>query len=168
MKNVINSKTEWNKYWDKSSYFRLFDLATKMNKNIYIHGRNDDVVNIRGHRIGSEEIESTLLKIKKITECCVVTLADQLEGSKIYLFIVSDSIIDNQIDDMIISNFGTYAIPKKNFYVKEIPKTRSGKILRRILRDILINPNLKNYGDTSTILNAGSIKKIQEIVKLNG
>ena len=73
-----------------------------------------------------------------------------------------------EIDDMIISNFGTYAIPKKNFYVKEIPKTRSGKILRRILRDILINPNLKNYGDTSTILNAGSIKKIQEIVKLNG
>jgi acetyl-CoA synthetase len=168
MKNVINSKIEWNKYWDKNSNFRLFDLATKIRKNIYIHGRTDDVVNIRGHRIGSEEIESTLLKIKKITECCVVTLADQLEGSKIYLFIVADSIIDNQIDDIIISNFGTYAIPKKIFYVKEIPKTRSGKILRRILRNILINPNLKNYGDTSTILNSGSIKKIQGIVKLNG
>jgi len=168
MKNVINGKIEWNKYWDKSSHFRLFDLATKKNKNVYIHGRNDDVVNIRGHRIGSEEIESTLLKIKKITECCVVALADQLEGSKIYLFIVSDSIVDNQINDMIISNFGTYAIPKKIFYVKEIPKTRSGKILRRILKNIIINPNLKNYGDTSTILNSGSIKKIKEIVKLNG
>ena len=168
MKNVINSKMEWNKYWDENSNFRLFDLATKIKKNIYIHGRNDDVINIRGHRIGSEEIESTLLKIKKITECCVVTLADPLVGSKIYLFIVSDSIIDNQIDDIIISNFGTYAIPKKIFYVKEIPKTRSGKILRRILRDMLTNPNLKDYGDTSTILNSGSIKEIQEILKLNG
>ena len=168
MKNVINSKMEWNKYWDENSNFRLFDLATKIKKSIYIHGRNDDVINIRGHRIGSEEIESTLLKIKKITECCVVTLADPLVGSKIYLFIVSDSIIDNQIDDIIISNFGTYAIPKKIFYVKEIPKTRSGKILRRILRDMLTNPNLKDYGDTSTILNSGSIKEIQEILKLNG
>jgi len=168
MKNVINSKKEWDKYWDEKSNFRLFDLATKIKKNIYIHGRNDDVINIRGHRIGSEEIESTLLKIKKITECCVVTLADPLVGSRIYLFVVSDLIIDNQIDDIIISNFGTYAIPKKIFYVNEIPKTRSGKILRRILRDMLTNPNLKDYGDTTTILNPGSIKEIQKILKLNG
>ncbi len=168
MKNVINSKKEWDKYWDEKSNFRLFDLATKIKKNIYIHGRNDDVINIRGHRIGSEEIESTLLKIKKITECCVVTLADPLVGSRIYLFVVSDLIIDNQIDDIIISNFGTYAIPKKIFYVNEIPKTRSGKILRRILRDMLTNPNLKDYGDTTTILNPGSVKEIQEILKLNG
>ena len=68
---------------------------------------------------------------------------------------------------MIISNFGTYAIPKKVFYVKQLPKTRSGKILRRLLRNILINPNLKNYGDTSTILNLSSLKNIQKMVKLN-
>ena len=66
MKNVINGKKEWNKYWDNKGCFRLFDLATKKKRNVYIHGRNDDVVNIRGHRIGSEEIESTLLKIKQI------------------------------------------------------------------------------------------------------
>ena len=167
MKNVINGKAEWNKYWDKNGNFRLFDLATKKEKNIYIHGRNDDVVNIRGHRIGSEEIESTLLKIKKITECCVVTLKDKLEGSKIYLFVVSDAVLDTQITKMIISNFGTFAIPKKIFNVKQIPKTRSGKILRRLLRNILTNPNLKTYGDTSTILNLSSLKNIQEIVKLD-
>ena len=68
---------------------------------------------------------------------------------------------------MIISNFGTFAIPKKIFYVNQIPKTRSGKILRRLLRNILNNPNLKNYGDTSTILNLDSLKNIQKIIKLD-
>ena len=167
MKDVINGKSEWNKYWDNKGNFKLFDLATKNNNNIYIHGRNDDVVNIRGHRIGSEEIESIILRIKKITECCVVALPDKLEGSKIYLFVVSDVNLDKNIEDMIISNFGTFAIPKKIFYVNQIHKTRSGKILRRILRNILNNPNLKNYGDTSTILNLDSLKNIQKIIKLD-
>ncbi len=167
MKNVINNKKEWNKYWDKKGNFRLFDLATKKGKNIFIHGRNDDVVNIRGHRVGSEEIESTLLKIKKISECCVVTLNDKLEGSKICLFVVSNSHLDSEIEKIIISNFGTHAIPKKIYYVNQLPKTRSGKILRRLLRNILMNPNLKNYGDTSTILNLNSLKKIQEMVKFD-
>jgi len=167
MKNIINGKSEWNKYWDKKGNFRLFDLATKKNGNIYIHGRNDDVVNIRGHRIGSEEIESTLLKIKKIVECCVVTLDDKLEGSKIYLFVVSKAELNNQIENLIISSFGSFAVPKKIFYVKQIPKTRSGKILRRLLRSILINPNLKQYGDLSTILNLSSVKNIQDIIKHN-
>ena len=167
MKNVINGKVEWNKYWDKNGNFRLFDLATKKKKNIFIHGRIDDVINIRGHRIGSEEIESVLLKIKKITECCVVAKNDELEGSKIYLFVVSVNNLDHQIENLIISNFGTFAIPKKIFYVKQIPKTRSGKILRRLLRNILANPNLNNYGDTSTILNLSSLKNIQNILKLD-
>ena len=168
MKDILNGKTEWNKYWDKNGNFKLFDLATKKNKNIYIHGRNDDVVNVRGHRIGSEEIESTLLKIRRITECCVVTLSDKLEGSVIYLFVVSSFKLDKQIEDIIISTFGAFAIPKKIFYVEQLPKTRSGKILRRLLRNILVNPNLKNYGDISTILNLDSLKNIQNIVKLNG
>jgi acetyl-CoA synthetase len=168
MKNVINGKLEWNKYWDKDGNFKLFDLATKRKQNIYIHGRKDDVINIRGHRIGSEEIESTLLKIKKISECCVITLDDKIEGSKIYLFVVSKFNLDNQIENLIISNFGTFAIPKKIFYVEQIPKTRSGKILRRLLRNVVLNPDLNNYGDTTTILNINSLKKIQKMLNQNG
>ena len=121
MKKIINGKEEWNKYWDKDGNFRLFDLATTKKNNVYIHGRNDDVVNIRGHRIGSEEIESILLKLKKITECCAVALEDKLEGSKIYLFVVSNVNLDVNIEKIIIANFGTYALPKKIFYVKQLP-----------------------------------------------
>ena len=165
MKNVINGKIEWNKYWDKDGNFRLFDLATTKKNNVYIHGRNDDVVNIRGHRIGSEEIESILLKLKKITECCAVALEDKLEGSKIYLFVVSNVNLDVNIEKIIIANFGTYALPKKIFYVKQLPKTRSGKILRRLLRNILADPNLNDYGDTSTILNLGCLDEIKKIIR---
>jgi acetyl-CoA synthetase len=167
MKKIINGKEEWNKYWDENGNFRLFDLASQKKKNIFIHGRSDDVINIRGHRIGSEEIESTILKIKKIIECCVITLSDNLEGSKIYLFVVSDKNLDEKIEKIIISTFGTFATPSKIFYVKQIPKTRSGKILRRLLREIVANPNLNNYGDISTILNLNSLKDVQKIVKLN-
>ncbi len=63
MKNIINGKKEWKKYWSKKGYFRMFDLASIQNANIHIHGRIDDVINIRGHRIGSEEIESTVLSL---------------------------------------------------------------------------------------------------------
>ena len=73
-------------------------------------------MNIRGHRIGSEEIESILLKIKEITECCVITLDDKLEGSNVYLFVVANINLNTQIEKIIISTFGTFAIPKKIFY----------------------------------------------------
>ncbi len=168
MKNVINGKKEWNKYWDKKGNFKLFDLATKKKGNIFIHGRKDDVINIRGHRIGSEEIESTVLKINKVVECCVITLNDYLEGAKIFLFIVSKKNLDHEIEKILISTFGTYAIPKKIYYISQIPKTRSGKILRRLIRNILENPKLKNYGDTSTILNYKSLENVKNAILRNG
>ncbi len=164
MKNVINGKKEWDKYWDEKGSFKLFDLATIKNKNIYIHGRNDDVINIRGHRIGSEEIESSVLKLNHIVECCAITLNDYLEGAKIYLFVVSKKKINLEIENLIIATFGTYAIPKNIYYVKQIPKTRSGKILRRLLRNILLNPKSNNYGDISTILNLKSLEEIRKVI----
>ena len=68
----------------------MFDLATTNKKNVYIHGRVDDVINIRGHRIGSEEIESTVLQIKEIYECCAISVSDDIEGHVIFLFVVSE------------------------------------------------------------------------------
>jgi acetyl-CoA synthetase len=139
-------------------------LLQKKNKNIYIHGRNDDVINIRGHRIGSEEVESTILNLSQITECCAVMLDDYLEGGKIYLFVVSKVNLDNQIEKLIISAFGSYALPKKIFYVPQIPKTRSGKMLRGLLRNILKKPKSRNYGDISTILNINTLKEVKKII----
>ena len=168
MKSILNGKKEWKKYWDKSNNFRMFDLATIKNKNIFIHGRTDDVINIRGHRIGSEEIESVVLKIREIYECCAISVVDKLEGHVIYLFVVSiDNKLNSAISEKIVSNFGAFALPKEIYYIKELPKTRSGKILRRLLRSILIDTSSKNYGDLSTMLNSKVIKEIKQKILQN-
>lgn len=167
MIDVVNGKKEWNKYWDQNNNFRLFDLATKNHGNVFIHGRNDDVINIRGHRIGSNEIESTILKIKEVIEACAVSIIDELEGSKIYLFIVCKKNVDTKIEKILKSTFGSYALPKKIIHLPELPKTKSGKILRRLLRRLIENPKLNNLGDTSTILNYRSIDVVkQKLVNL--
>ena len=70
-----------------------------------------------------------------------------------------------QIDNKIKSIFGIYALPKSIYYLSELPKTRSGKILRRLLRDILLNPESNEYGDLSTILNSEIVKEIQYVVR---
>lgn len=166
MIDVLNGLKVWKKYWAKNREFRLFDLATKETGNIYIHGRIDDVINIRGHRIGSGEIESVLLKIKAVRECCAVVIPDKLEGNVIYLFISSaNTKIDDNINKIILEYFGTYALPKKIIYLNELPKTRSGKIMRRLLRDITVKKSKNKIGDTTTILNPNVIDDIYN--KLN-
>jgi len=161
MKKILNGKKEWMKYWTKEGYFRMFDLGTIENSNIYIHGRIDDVINIRGHRIGSEELESTVLQIKEVHECSAVLIEDELEGAAIKLFIVSKEKIDKKIEQKIYSNFGSFAMPRKIYYISELPKTRSGKILRRLLRNLINFPKNDNYGDTSTMLNPHVITEIR-------
>lgn len=164
MKKILNGQEMFNKYFDYNGHFRLFDLATKKGNEIFIHGRNDDVMNIRGHRIGSGELEATVLEIDLISECSAVSLPDKLEGNIIYLFIVSknkNKNLESKIEKKIISNFGSFAIPRKIYYVRELPKTRSGKIMRRILREILINKKINS--DKSTIMNAKVINEIYKI-----
>jgi acetyl-CoA synthetase len=166
MIDIINGKKIWDKYWDEHGHFKLFDIG-KIDKNncLIIRGRSDDVINIRGHRIGSEEIESILLKIKNVSEVSVVSISDKIEGHKIVVFVSINSInkadIINKINNEIIKNFGSYALPKKIFFLSALPKTRSGKIIRRVLRDLLENPN-KKIKDISTILNKKIIYEIKQ------
>ena len=166
MKRILNGQKEWGKYWDQDGNFRMFDLATKKNGNIYVHGRNDDVINVRGHRIGCEEIESTVLKIDEIFESCVVSLPDEFEGEKLFLFVASkDKKLDEIIRKKIMSVFGSFAIPSKIFYVSELPKTRSGKILRRLLRSILIKPSLIKDSDLNVMADKNIFSKIIKQVR---
>jgi len=175
MIDIINGKKIWNNYWDENGYFKLFDIG-KIDKNhcLIIRGRSDDVINIRGHRIGSEEIESILLKIRGVSEVSVVSTSDKIEGHKIVVFVSINSSnktdITNKMNNELIKNFGSYALPKKIFFLSALPKTRSGKIIRRILRDLLEKPN-KKIKDISTILNKKIIYEIKQKInkdKLKG
>ncbi len=171
MINVENGKKVWKSYFDKNLKFKLFDIG-KLDKlgNILILGRNDDVINIRGHRVGTGEIESAVLKINEIVETCAIPVPDKIEGNKIVLFIVARNFSKKKlrlrIENNLIELFGSFAIPKETYFVNSIPKTRSGKILRRIMKSILLDDK-KNLGDTSTILDKGSLKHISMAVKKN-
>ncbi len=167
MIGVINGKKQFDRYWDNKSNFRLFDYASlDKNKNFVIHGRLDDVINIRGHRIGSAEVESVLLKDKNIHEVCAIGVTDELEGDLIIVFVASKhENLYQAIKKIITENFGNFAIPKRIFYIPEMPKTRSGKILRRLLRDLYYNPDTTEMGDLSTMVNPGSVDKIRKILK---
>ena len=169
MIDVLNGLKEWNKYWDQNNNFKMFDTASIDEKKIiHIHGRTDDVINIRGHRIGSEEIESALLKINLISECCAISVKDDLEGHKIIIFYSSKNkknINSNIISRKIIDVFGTFALPEKIIKLNSLPKTRSGKILRRLLRVLYEDPEEYKKQDLSTMLDKDVIKDIVNKIK---
>ena len=165
MVNIINGSKFWNEYWDKNN-FKLFDVGSYKNKHLIIHGRSDDVINIRGHRLGSGEIESRLLEIDYLLEACAIAQDNYFEGANLVIFItlkkkIVESKVKSLINEKIVNFFGSFALPKKIFVVKELPKTKSGKILRRVLRNIYENPKSNSYGDLSTMINQNSIKNIQ-------
>ena len=165
MKNVLNGNKVWNNYFDKLGNFRMFDYATKKKNNIFIQGRTDDVINIIGHRIGSAEIESLILEIKGVIECCAVAIDDYLKGHEIVIFYTSKTEIkslQSKIEKKMIENFGKYAIPKKIIKVSELPKTRSGKFMRRILRHLLEKKTIVTINDISTLTNKNIIKNLEK------
>ena len=170
MINIVNGQKTWIKYWYKNN-FRMFDIASFKKGDLVIHGRSDDVINIRGHRIGSEEIESVLMEDKKIIEVSAIATPDRIEGSKIIVFFSTNElsprkieIMKYRIDKKLSSHFGSFAIPKKSICLEILPRTRSGKILRRLLRDLYKNPYEKSIGDLSTMTNIEKLKKIREAI----
>lgn len=171
MMDVINGKAEWLNYFDENNSFNLFDLASiNKKKQILIHGRTDDVLNLRGKRIGTAEIESIILKVNEVSEVCAISYKDELQGENYSLFFSAklntniDKII-KKIENVLIKYFGTYALPKNIFKISELPKTKSGKILRRLIKKIIIEKNLKKIGDISTINNKKNLIEILKAVK---
>jgi len=162
---LLDPKT--NNYWDVNNNFNLFDLGFfSKNKNLFVLGRSDDVINIRGHRVGTGEIESILLKEKKLEEVAVISVKDSIEGEKIVVFFSAKNNSDNyyNINKNIVKYFGSYALPKNIIRLKQLPKTKSGKILRRLLRSIYLNPNDNNFGDLSTLINKNTISEIKDAI----
>jgi acetyl-CoA synthetase len=93
---------------------------------------------------------------------CAVAIEDKLKGQGFVLFYVSNSNQERSIKKNIVNTFGQFAIPKCIIKIQELPKTKSGKILRRLLRSLLINPDSNNIGDVSTMNNP---KIIYDIIK---
>lgn len=132
-----------------------------------ITGRVDDVIKVSGHLLGTAEIESAIDEHPDIVESAVVGFPHKIKGWGIYAFVICDherTDVDNlkkEIIDSVTKYMGPIAKPDKIQIVKGLPKTRSGKIMRRILRKIAEN-DLENIGDTSTLLDPSVVEEIKE------
>jgi len=134
----------------------LFDEAN----NFRIIGRIDDVINTSGHRIGTAEIENAINMHPKIIESAVIGYPHPIKGEAIKAFVIAKDInITDEINAIIKEEIGNIAKPESICFVTDLPKTRSGKIMRRILKKIAANS--KDLGDTSTLVNPDIIPELQ-------
>lgn len=132
-----------------------------------ITGRVDDVINVSGHRIGTAEVEDAIDQHPKVVEAAVVGYPHDIKGQGIYAYCILDHSMDGddsmrkEILDTVSKEIGPIAKPDKIQFVHGLPKTRSGKIMRRILRKIA-EGDTSNLGDTSTLLDPDVVDQIKE------
>jgi len=131
----------------------------------WISGRIDDVIKVSGHRVGAREIESVLLAHPLVTEVVAVGFPDPLKGEGLYLFVIpgkgvetSDALGD-ELRVMLENQIGTIAIPDYIQWATAFPKTRTGKVLRRLLHEIA-QGNVGDLGDMTTVANPDSIEEL--------
>jgi acetyl-CoA synthetase len=141
-------------------YYFTGDGAKKDESGMFrIIGRIDDVINVSGHRFGTAEIENAINTNKRVIESAVVGYPHPVKGQSIYAFVVCEDtiMIDEQdfargeIIESVLAEIGKIAVPEKIQFVSGLPKTRSGKIMRRILRKVA-EGDTSSLGDTSTLL----------------
>ena len=131
-----------------------------------ITGRVDDVINVSGHRIGTAEVENAINEHSKVVESAVVGYPHSIKGQGIYAYVICDGKIENEqnlsneILDTVKEQIGAIAKPDKIQVVNGLPKTRSGKIMRRILRKIA-EGDVSNLGDVSTLLDPSVVEEIK-------
>ena len=142
----------------------------------WITGRVDDVLNVSGHRIGTAEVESALVAHFAIAEAAVVGGPHDIKGQGIYAFVIlkkkeseaslelSQSQLLADLKDTVRHKIGGLAVPDHFYVVRDLPKTRSGKIMRRILRK-LTEGELNNLGDTSTLADPSIVEELKNFLK---
>ena len=148
----------------KGMYFTGDGVKRDHDGFLRILGRVDDVINVSGHRMGTAEVENAINEHEEVVESAVVGYPHEIKGEGIYAYVIvnsksSDEKIKTEIIDVVRRVIGPIAKPDKIQIVSGLPKTRSGKIMRRILRKVASN-DFDNLGDTSTLLNPDVVDEI--------
>ena len=148
----------------KGMYFTGDGVKRDHDGYLRILGRVDDVMNVSGHRMGTAEVENAINEHEEVIESAVVGYPHDIKGEGIYAYVIVNSnssidIIKKEITDVVRRVIGPIAKPDKIQIVSGLPKTRSGKIMRRILRKVASN-DFQNLGDTSTLLNPDVVEEI--------
>ncbi|KAH9984138.1 hypothetical protein BJV77DRAFT_1062270 [Russula vinacea] len=144
---------------------------------IWIKGRVDDVINVSGHRMSTAEIESALILHPGVAETAVIGSADEITGQAVFAFVTlkpefkydpnNEGGLDKELVQQVRKVIGPFASPKKIYIVNDLPKTRSGKIMRRIMRKIVAGEG-DQLGDLSTLAEPSVVDQIKATVAKSG
>jgi acetyl-CoA synthetase len=157
-------KQYWSR-WRNDVYFTGDGAKRDQDGYFWLLGRVDDVINVAGHRIGTMEVESALVDHPRVAEAAVVGRKHELKGQAISAFVTlkeggawSEVLID-ELKDHVVKKIGAIARPDDIIFTADLPKTRSGKIMRRLLRDIAEG---KALGDTTTLADPSVVARLKE------
>jgi acetyl-CoA synthetase len=156
-------------YWSRFNNMYFAGDGAKLDKDgaVWLLGRVDDVMNVSGHRISTTEVESALVSHEAVAEAAVVGAKDEMTGQGIVAFVIlrggiaaaTGQALVKQLRDHVAKEIGPIAKPRQIMVVAELPKTRSGKIMRRLLKDVAEN---RAVGDSTTLADPNVMKLISE------
>jgi acetyl-CoA synthetase len=154
-------ETYWQGYG--SDVYLVGDAARRDEDGYFwIVGRIDDVINVAGHRLSTMEVESTLVSNPGVAEAAVIGIPDEMTGQAIVAFVIPEGgdgdDMEKELRDYVAEKIGKLARPKRIVVCDDLPKTRSGKIMRRILRDISVGEDL---GDVTTLRDPEVVKDVE-------
>jgi acetyl-CoA synthetase len=151
-------ETYWSRFADQGYYFAGDGAKKDADGDLWLLGRVDDVMLVSGHNISTTEVESALVSHPKVAESAVVGATDPTTGQAIVAFVIlrgggvedpaEGEALTKELRDHVAKTLGPIAKPRQIMLVPELPKTRSGKIMRRLLRDVAENRSL---GDVTTL-----------------
>tara|TARA_Y100001949_G_scaffold115088_1_gene97832 strand:+ start:1246 stop:3168 length:1923 start_codon:yes stop_codon:yes gene_type:complete len=154
-------------YWSKfkNMYYSGDYAIMDSDGYFWLLGRADDILKIAGHRIGTAELESTLVTHNDVAEAAVCAIPDEIKGEAIVAFIVlkhgvkmNNDKLQLELVQTVRDGIGPIATPQQIYFVTKLPKTRSGKIMRRLLRSIASNDNI---GDISTLEDSDAVQEVK-------
>jgi acetyl-CoA synthetase len=162
-------KTYWEHYWKVAPGAYLAGDKGRVDKDGYfwVQGRIDDVIKVAGHRLGNSEIESAAVSHPKVAEAAVIGKPDAVKGEVIVVFailrggVTPSEELKKELKTHIRNTLGPIAIPEEIHFVNDVPKTRSGKIMRRVIRAKAMG---QPVGDISTLMNPEAVDGIPKIV----
>jgi acetyl-CoA synthetase len=155
-------ETYWNRF--PGRYFAGDGAKRDKDGYLWLLGRVDDVMKVSGHRISTTEVESALVSHPKVAEAAVIGREDPITTQAIFAFVTlrsgneGDEALSRELREHVVTKIGSIARPKTIMFTPELPKTRSGKIMRRLLRDIA---NGVALGDTTTLADATVVETIR-------
>jgi acetyl-CoA synthetase len=155
-------------YWSdiKGCYFTGDGARRDQDGYFWLMGRVDDVINVSGHRLGTMEIESALVSHPSIAEAAVVGRPDDLKGQAVAAFVTlefghqASAVLKEELRKHVAKEIGAMAKPDDIRFTDALPKTRSGKIMRRLLRDIA--SGVQTMGDTTTLEDYSVLARLRE------